>query len=75
MNLQLMNRRTTICCLSALFFVAAHPIPAAGENRPKAWTDPEVARQEDPDFAIQGEYGSAGAGVPAKRMRIQTFGT
>jgi len=63
MNLQLMNRTTTICFFSALFIVAAHPAQAAGENRPKAWTDPDVARQEDPDFAIQGEYGSASAGA------------
>jgi len=63
MNLQLMNRTTTICFFSALFIVAAHPAQAARENRPKAWTDPDVARQEDPDFAIQGEYGSASAGA------------
>jgi hypothetical protein len=52
-----MNRMTTICFISALYFVAAHPTQTTGENRPKAWTDPDVARQEHPDFAIQGEYG------------------
>lgn len=62
-NLQLMSRTATICWLSALLLVAAHPAQAPGENRPKAWTDPNVARQEDPDFAIQGEYGSASAGA------------
>lgn len=33
---------------------------AAGE---KTWTDPEAARREDPDFAIQGEYGGDSTGV------------
>lgn len=63
MNLQRMNRTTTICFLSALLFASAHAAQAAGENRPKDWTDPDVARREDPDFAIQGEYGSASAGA------------
>jgi hypothetical protein len=63
MNPELMNRTTTICLLSALFFVTAYQAQITGENRSKAWTDPEVARQEDPDFTIQGEYGSAGAGA------------
>ena len=38
------------------FTLAACHVQAADNN--KAWTDPEKARQEDPDFAIQGEYGS-----------------
>ncbi len=29
----------------------------------KTWTDPETARREDPDFMIQGEYGSANPGA------------
>jgi hypothetical protein len=28
----------------------------AAPDESKTWTDPEVARREDPDFAIQGEY-------------------
>lgn len=60
-----MNRTTAIRCLTALLFFAAHQGQAAGEKGHKAWTDPDVARREDPDFAIQGEYGSdsTGAGV------------
>jgi hypothetical protein len=38
---------------------------AAGDNKTKVWTDPELALKEDPDFAIQGEYGSTSAGAPA----------
>ncbi len=30
----------------------------------KAWTDPALAAKEDPDFLIQGEYGSSEAGAP-----------
>lgn len=50
-------------CVIALFSVATYQGQAAGENMNKVWTDPEVARQEDPDFVIQGEYGSASAGA------------
>lgn len=42
-------------CLIALFVFSA-TAQAAGENKNKVWTDPEVALKEDPDFAIQGEY-------------------
>ena len=65
MNLRLLKRTTAVACLSALIIFVVHLAHAAGEDRPKAWTDPDVARQEDPDFAIQGEYGSAGAGASA----------
>lgn len=30
----------------------------------QAWTDPQLAAREDPDFSIQGEYGSADPGSP-----------
>jgi hypothetical protein len=58
-----MKRDTAIRCLWALFILAAYQGPSAGEQGPKVWTDPDAARREDPDFAIQGEYGSAGAGA------------
>jgi hypothetical protein len=54
-----------LAVLSALFIFAACQIQAAGDNKTKVWTDPDVARLEDPDFAIQGEYGSTSAGAPA----------
>lgn len=60
-----MNRTTTICCLSALFVLAVCPAHAAGNGQNKAWTDPDTARRENPDFLIQGEYGSAKAGAAA----------
>ncbi len=49
----------------ALFAVATLQGQAAGENKNKVWTDPDVALKEDPDFAIQGEYGSISAGASA----------
>jgi len=58
-----MKRDAAIRCLCALFILAAYQGPSAGEQGPKVWTDPDAARREDPDFAIQGEYGNAGAGA------------
>ena len=58
-----MKLATTIYCLSVLFVLVASPVDAAGEKSPQAWTDPDVARREDPDFSIQGEYGSASIGA------------
>ena len=57
-----MKANTTICGFSALLVLAV--LPAAAANKNKAWTDPATALKEDPDFAIQGEYGSAKAGAP-----------
>ncbi len=58
-----MKRITTIYCLSALLALAVNPSYGAKKNAHKAWTNPDTALQEDPDFAIQGEYGSAEAGA------------
>src|SRR6478672_11429254 len=60
-----MKRPTTLCYLSTLFVLAVCPAGAVEKIQHKAWTDPETARREDPDFAIQGEYGSAEAGAAA----------
>lgn len=40
----------------SLFAMAVGPADAAEKTPHKAWTDPEAALREDPDFAIQGEY-------------------
>jgi hypothetical protein len=58
-----MKANTTICGFSALLVLAV--LPAAAANKNKAWTDPATALKEDPDFAIQGEYGSPKAGAAA----------
>ncbi len=64
-----MNRSTifppTLATLAALVILAYGAAHAAGENQPKAWTDPDTARMQDPDFLIQGEYGSLDAGAAA----------
>jgi hypothetical protein len=41
----------------AFFLILALP-PAFADDNNKTWTDPDTARQEDPDFSIQGEYGT-----------------
>jgi hypothetical protein len=49
-----MKRISALCCLSvclALLSVRAEEKPPI-----KAWTDPQAAIAEDPDFLIQGEY-------------------
>lgn len=55
--------KTALRCLIALFALAAGRGLAADAKPNQVWTDPDVARREDPDFAIQGEYGGEGAGV------------
>jgi len=47
-------------------------------QRPKAWTDPAKATQEDPDFLIQGEYARPGTGIQVValgrgRFRVVTY--
>jgi hypothetical protein len=49
-----MKRIPALGCLS--LFLALLPAHAEEKKAPKAWTDPETATAEDPDFLIQGEY-------------------
>ena len=53
------NHHRFLC--SALLLLTLDSTLAAPE--PKAWTDPAAARSEDPDFSVQGEYGSAKPGA------------
>ena len=48
-------------CL-AVFILVSMAVCSADAARGKAWTDPAKAVKEDPDFSIQGEYGSAKPG-------------
>ena len=51
-----------VACLSAgtsIFTLAADK----KKDAPKAWTDPETAAAEDPDFLIQGEYRKGDTGI------------
>ena len=63
-----MKSKSPKCTLSRVILAsfimilgASAPAQAAGKN--KAWTDPEAAVREDPDFLIQGEYGSDKTGA------------
>jgi hypothetical protein len=58
-----MKSKSTIRFLSALLFLTAGLAMSAPKEEVKTWTDPETALREDPDFAIQGEYGSPDVGV------------
>jgi hypothetical protein len=62
-HIESMNRKKTSRCFAALLVLGACPVHAAEKNEVKAWTDPDTARKEDPDFLIQGEYGSLDAGA------------
>ena len=54
----MIKKRTILFGVAALLTI----ITATAEPKPepRTWTDPEVALREDPDFALQGEYRSAG---------------
>lgn len=53
-----MNSKLFIRCLSSILILAASAPCSIAKDQAKTWTNPELARREDPDFAIQGEYGS-----------------
>ncbi len=55
--------RPALCVFSALFMFGTGFAGGAPPAVIRVWTDPEVALREDPDFAIQGEYGGDKSGV------------
>ena len=58
-----MKSITTLCYLATAATLFTCPVLGADKGKLKVWTDPAEAKQEDPDFSIQGEYGSAAEGV------------
>lgn len=52
----------TLRGLTALLALAASGGRVAAAQAGGVWTDPAVARREDADFSVQGEYGGADAG-------------
>ena len=61
-------KRTLCLALAVLLVAAAAPAQPKKKPAPKrrpdpTWTDPAKAAAEDPDFSIQGEYGSAAEGA------------
>ncbi|MFN9664937.1 MAG: DUF1080 domain-containing protein, partial [Akkermansiaceae bacterium] len=61
-------------CLSAFFVLGICQVRAAEKKQDKAWTDPEVAIREDPDFSIQGEYGGEKAGGASEGVQVVALG-
>jgi hypothetical protein len=59
----LMKKPIITCATAALLFLGADFASAAPRVPHKAWTDPETALREDPDFAIQGEYAGENTGA------------
>jgi len=55
-----MKKHFSISIASVLAFGASLAYSA---DNTKTWTDPAIARKEDPDFSVQGEYGSAQPGA------------
>lgn len=55
--------KTPFLSYGACALLAVLPVNAAPKTEATAWTDPETALREDPDFAVQGEYRSADAGT------------
>ncbi|MGB1131207.1 MAG: hypothetical protein ACPG4K_14235, partial [Haloferula sp.] len=52
--------KSTLISAALSLAVAFALVPAAhAKKQVKTWTDPELAQKEDPDFLVQGEYGSA----------------
>ena len=58
-----MNTTKLFLSASAAWLVAVLPQQACARAPHQAWTDPALAMEEDPDFSIQGEYATEGAGV------------
>ncbi|MES2982144.1 MAG: DUF1080 domain-containing protein [Verrucomicrobiota bacterium] len=69
-----MKPSSIIYLLSALFVLDICHVRAAEKPQEKTWTDPEVALREDPDFAIQGEYGSAKPKVANAGVQVVALG-
>lgn len=57
-----------------MFILGICQVCAAEKKQDKAWIDPEVALSEDPDFAIQGEYGSATLGEFTDGVQVVALG-
>lgn len=69
-----MKPNSLLHCLSAILVLSIAQARAEEKKMQMAWIDPEVALREDPDFAIQGEYGSAKAGELAEGVQVVALG-
>ncbi len=70
----LMNTPTIICAAAVLLVSGAGMAHAAPATEVTTWTDPAAALREDPDFSIQGEYGSVKPGETAAGVQVVALG-
>jgi len=56
-----------------LAFIVGISSLVAAPDESKTWTDPEAARREDPDFAIQGEYCNETMGAQVVALGSRKF--
>lgn len=50
--------RIKLTLFSSLIAMGVQSLADAPKVESRTWTDPEIAKREDPDFATQGEYSS-----------------
>jgi hypothetical protein len=55
-SIRRMKQISAVRSLSLMLALVIIPAHAAEKEKPKAWIDPEVAKAEDPQFLLQGEY-------------------
>jgi hypothetical protein len=58
MKCNTLKRRFSRVFLAGLITILGIAGPSLAANKSRVWTDTETASKEDPDFSIQGEYGS-----------------
>jgi hypothetical protein len=66
--------KSLIPCISALLVLGVCHVYAEKKPQANVWIDPAVALREDPDFSIQGEYGSAKPGETAAGVQVVALG-
>lgn len=54
-----------VICVIGFLATLGTSAPSQGDKTKRVWTDPAAARSQDPDFSVQGEYGSVTPGAVA----------
>lgn len=54
-----------VICVVGVLATLGTSAPSQADKTKRVWTDPAAARSQDPDFSVQGEYGSVKPGAVA----------